>query len=107
VLIAHAGVLCGVWYFSRGINGLLLLNALLAAAVLLYAVGRARYIAAALDWPYMGLIVFEISALVAAYLAFRGNASAVICSYVAFGIHAVVSIAAVLFAFTFKMTRLM
>jgi hypothetical protein len=106
VLIAHVGVLCGIWYSPRGINWLLSLNILLASAVLIYAATRVRYIIASMDWPYVGLIVFELGVLTAAVCAVRESRPAVICSYVVFGLHSLASVGAVVFAFTFKITRL-
>ena len=106
VLIAHVGVLGGMWYSPRGINGMLALNVLLASVILVYTATRMRYIIAAMDWPYFGLIAFELCMLTASMLAFRESRPAIICSYVAFGLHLCVSVAAVVFAFTFKMNRM-
>lgn len=107
VLLAHAGILVGVWYSPRGLGYLLSLNAAIAAAVLLYAASRARYIFAAMDWPFLGLVVLELLVLLGVYFAFRGSRLAVVSSYVAFGLHTCISIGAVLFAFLFKINRLM
>ena len=107
LVIAHVASLLGVWFAPRGVNFLLGLNAVIALGVLIYAASRARFILAAHDWPYLGLIVFESLVLTGAIWAFRDNEIARICSYVAFGLHALASIAAVVFAFTFKFTRLM
>ena len=106
LLLAHLGALIGVWFSPRGGSLLLALNAALASAVLLYTVSRARYILAAVDWPYLGLITFELLALAGALWAFMDNRPAMIWSYVAFGLHACASLAAAIFAFTFKITRL-
>ena len=86
---------------------MLLLNASVAFVVLAYAAIRAQYILAARDWPYLGLIVFELMVLAGAVWAFRNNRPAAIWSYVAFGLHGCASLGAALFAFTFKMNRLM
>lgn len=107
LVIAHVGSLLGAWFAARGINFLFGLNAIIAIAVLIYAASRTRYILAAHDWSYLGLVVFEALVLTGAILAFRDNQIARICSYVAFGLHAIASIAAVVFAFTFKLTKLM
>ena len=105
-VLAHVGVLLAVWLAPSGLRGLLLLNAFIACAVLLYAASRARYIWAARDWPYVGLIGFEVLVLAAAVFAFRGQRIAVVGSYLAFGLHGLASLAAVAYAFGFKM-RLM
>lgn len=107
MLVAQVGILGGLWCSSRGITWLLSLNILMASAVLIHATTRARYIAAAMDWPYFGLIAFELGVLMVAILAFRGSRVAAISSYVAFGLHTLASVTAVLFAFTFKIETLM
>jgi hypothetical protein len=106
-VLAHVGALLGVWLSPQGFRALLLLNAIVALAVLLYAASRARYIYAARDWPYAGLVVFELVVLGGVVWAFRDNRTAAIWSYIAFGLHGCASLAAALFAFTFKMNRLM
>ena len=108
VLAAHAAVLFAVWYSPAGFRVLLWLNTVVALGTLLYAASRARYILTARDWPYLGLIVFELAVLSGAIWAFRGNHRApAVFSSVAFGLHACASLAATVFAFTFKITRLM
>lgn len=107
VLGAHAAALVFVWTSPSGLKVLLSLNAIVAMAVLVYAASRIRYILAAKDFSYGALIVGELLVLSAAAWAFRGHRSAVIVSSVAFGLHSCASVAAVLFAFLFKMTRLM
>lgn len=79
----------------------------MACGVLLYAASRARYILAANDWPHLALVIFEFLVLAAAFWANRGSRSAMVGSYVVFGLHACASLAATLFAFFFKMTRMM
>lgn len=106
LVIAHAGILTGVWFSPRGVNFLLCLNAIIAIAILGYAASRIRYILAPLDWPYLGLIAFELLVLTVATWAFRGNQIARICSYCAFGLHGLASIVAVGYAFFLKFNRL-
>lgn len=103
VALAHVGVLLALWLSPHGSRALLILNAAVACAVLLYAVSRAPYIWAGRDWPYVGLIAFELLLLVLAVLAFRGERMAAVVSYIGFGLHGLVSLAAVAFAFAFKM----
>lgn len=107
LVLAHAGSLMGAWLAPRGIHFLLGLNAVVALAVLIYTATRARYIIASVDWPYLGLIAFKIVALSGAIWAFRDNRFATICSYIVFGLHALASVAAVIFAFAFKLNKLM
>jgi hypothetical protein len=106
-VLAHAGALIGVVCSSRGLGFLLGLNTTVALSVLLYSATRMRYILAAVDWPYLGLIAFECLVLAGALWAFKEGRAAVIGSYVAFGLHGCASIAAVIFAFTFKISKLM
>ncbi len=91
---------------ADGMKPLLALNAIVALAVLVGAGFRLRYIWAAKDWPYAGLMVFELLVLAGACWALRHQRAAEIASYVAFGLHGCISVAAVIFAFGFKLTRL-
>jgi hypothetical protein len=105
-VLAHVGALLSARLAPWGSKGLLLLNAVVALAVLGYAATRLRYILAARDWPYAALIVLELAVLLGAGWAWRGSRSAMICSAIVFGLHGCVSIAAVLFAFVVKFNRL-
>jgi hypothetical protein len=107
VVLAHVGALLAVWLSPGGFKVLLSLNTTVALAVLLYAASRAKCILAARDWQYLALILFELLVLAGAVWAFRTNRPAAIGSSVAFGLHSCASLAAAVFAFTFKMTRLM
>jgi len=107
LVTAHAGGLLGCWLVPRGIKFLPGLNAVLAVTVLIYAISRARYILASADWPFLGLTVFELLVLLGAIFAYRDNRVAQIWSYAAFGLHALGSIAALIFVFLFKLTKLM
>jgi len=107
LLTTHAGILLGFWFAPRAVNFLLGLNALLAISVLIYTGSRARTLLAPFDWPYLSLIAFELLVLIAAIWAFRGSRPALIGSYVAFGLQTLVSLTAVIFAFVFKLNRLM
>lgn len=107
LVIAHVACLIGVWGSPRGLNFLLALNASCAVAVLLYLASRAPYLIAAKDWPLLGLFLFEGAVLAGAFAAFRDSRSATIGSYIGFGLHACTSLAALAFAFVFKITKLM
>ena len=100
-------MLLGAWLSPRAIGWLLVLNALVAGATLAYAGSRTRYILAGPDWPYVGLVVFELAVLGGALWAFRSHRAAVVWSQVACALHACASLAAVVFAFGFKLTRLL
>jgi len=105
-VVAHLGILLRLWLSSDGMRPLLLLNVIVALAVLVSASFRLRYIWAAKDWPYAGLMVFELLVLAGAFWAFRHHRAAELASYVAFGLHGCISVAAVIFAFGFRITRL-
>ena len=106
LFLAHAGAMLGLWFGPRTITFMLLLNVVIAAGVLAYAASRARYSLGMYDARQTAFILFEVVVLAAAIWAFRHNRSASIASYVAFGLHFLVAFAAVVFAFTFKMSRL-
>ncbi len=106
LVVAHVGSLISVWCSPRGLSFLLALNATCAVAILLYIASRAPYVIAAKDWHMLGLFLFEAVVLTGAIFAFRDHRIATIGSYVAFGLHACATLAAVVFAFTFKITRL-
>lgn len=106
VLLAHVGAVLGLWFGPRTIGIILALNAVIAVAVLVYAASRLRYILVANDVPQIALVGFELVVFAAAIWGFRQVRPAAICSYVAFGLHFIVAIAAVIFAFAFKMTRM-
>lgn len=105
-VLAHIGVIVACWLSPSGSRALLLLNALVACVVLVSAAMRARYIWASADWPYLGFVGFELLVLAAAVFAFKGPRLAAVSSYVAFGLHCLAALAAVVYAFAFKM-RLM
>lgn len=107
VMLAHIAVGVGLGFSSRMIPVLLALNVAASIAILAYAGTRARYILAASDWPYLVLIVFEGLVLSAAMLALRDSRWAMVLSYVVFGLHACASVAGVVFAFAFRITKLM
>jgi hypothetical protein len=107
LVVAHTGGLIGIYGSPRGLKFLLTLNATCAAVILLYTVSRASYLIAAKDWLMVGLFVVEGAVLAAALAAFRNHPIATIASYVAFGLHAFACLGATVFAFTFKLTKLM
>jgi hypothetical protein len=106
LFLAHLGALLGLWYGPRTITFMLGLNAVIAALALAYAANRARYMFVLANARESALILIELLILVSAIWAFRHNRTAIISSYVGFGLHFLVTAAAVIFAFAFKMTRL-
>ena len=106
VFLAHVGALLGLWYGPRTIMIMLALNAAIAALALAYAANRARYIFVMANARESAFILIELVIVASAIWAFRHNRAAIIASYVGFGLHILVALAAVIFAFAFKMTRL-
>ncbi len=105
-LLTHLGTLGGVFCSPRGLKILFALNATVACVLLLYATTRARYILAAADWPYLGLVAFELLVLTGALWAFREGRLAILGSYVAFGIHVCAILALLVFVCVVKFDRM-
>lgn len=106
LLIGHVGATLGLWYGPRSATVLVSVNGLVSLGVLVYVIRRTPYILAAKDWSQIALAAFELVVLACAIWALRHNRAAIIASYISFGIHFLVAIAAVVFAFTFKVNRL-
>ena len=106
LFLAHVGALLGLWYGPHTIRIMLALNAVIAVSALVYAASRARYTFFMANARDSALILIELLILASAIWAFRHNRAAIISSYVGFGLHFLVALAAVIFAFGFKMTRL-
>ena len=93
-----------VWTRYRGAMLLLVVNALTAMTVAVYDVIPVRYVLE--DERLMAIVAFEVAAVIAALMAMRGVRPALYFSYAVFGINLCVVIAAVYFAFFFRITRL-
>lgn len=106
ILAAHIAALLAAVVFRRGPGTMLALNLTVCACVLLIASARARFAIAAVDWPYLAMVVIEIAAVVAAIAGLRHDRAGVIVSWIVFSLHGLAAAAAVGFAFLFKMTRL-
>jgi len=102
VLVIYLAVLA--WSVRDGKTPLLLVNMATALALGVYNAFPLRYLTS--DAREMVIVVFEALALIAAIFAFRGARPALQWSFAVFGIHLCVGIAAVFFAFCFRITRL-
>ena len=102
VLVVYLFVL--VWSRYRGATLLLIVNALTAVTIIVYDLIPIRYVLE--DVRLMAIVALEASALIAALIAVRGSRAALYFSYAVFGINLCVVIAAMYFAFFFRMTRL-
>ena len=105
LLAAHLAVLV-LALLRRGPPVALWLTAADAAAVLGWQALHPRAFRAPVDWPVVALAGFEVLVLAVVVLAGRGGrlAGAAVC--VAFALHLVASGLAVVFALTFRITRL-
>jgi len=106
VLAAHLLALGAVFTGAHRNGPMLLLNAAVALAVLVYVAAHPKAFAYGIDWQVVGLAVFEAFALGAAILAWRGMGAALIASRGVFALHLAASAAAVAFALLFRITRL-
>jgi len=105
-LLAHLIAIALVWRSPGTLAPVFVVNAVAALSVLGYAFSRAHYFLAARDWSYGGLVVFELVVVAFAMVAAQGNRSAILGSYAALGVHTCVGAAAVVFALTFRLTKL-
>jgi len=96
-LLAHLGVLA--WW--RNGMALLLLNAVVALAVLAYQAPRLSLtLSPPMDGQMLGLIGFEVAVLLVSIVGARRLA------WLGFALHLCVSLAALAFVLTFQMDRL-
>lgn len=93
-----------VWSRYRGAMLLLVVNALTAMTVIVYDLIPIRYVLE--DQRLMAIVAFEALAVIAVLAALRSNRPALYFSYAVFAINLCVVIAAVYFAFFFRITRL-
>ncbi len=93
-----------VWSRYRGAMLLLVVNALTAMTVIVYDLIPIRYVLE--DERLMAIVAFEALAVIAVLAALRSNRPALYFSYAVFAINLCVVIAAVYFAFFFRITRL-
>jgi hypothetical protein len=105
VLLAHVAAVA-IAVLRRQSRPALSLNLVVAGATLVYLATDWRWLRAPLDLQVAGLAAFEVLVLAVALLALARHRAAVIGSWVAFGLHAVASALAVVFALTFRITRL-
>jgi hypothetical protein len=90
----------------RDLTAVVLLNALGAAGVLLDHAPEFGLIVRGLDWNFLLLLSFELAALATSVLWFAWRAPSWLV-WTAFSVHALLSLALLIFAFTFKLNRLM
>ena len=103
LVVTHLAAALCLWYGPRSPTFLLSLNTLVASIVVAYAASRLRYILAGFDRRFMAFFLVELLILICAICALKGNGPALKFSYVAFVVHSIMVLGAVVFAFTFKM----
>ncbi len=114
VLVAHIVVLIASIARKRAIRAMFALNLVFACLVILYLATRIashpaliRQIRDGVDAVSVPIIALELVAAVASVLAFRRVRFAFPLSWLAYGLHGLVSAGAVAFAMTFKLSALM
>lgn len=84
-----------------------ILNLAVACVALIVLVRDLRWLRAPIDWQVAVLVALEVLILLIAVLALRaGYRAAIVGSWIAFGLNFLASGLAVIFVFTFKVTRL-
>jgi hypothetical protein len=105
LVLAHA--VAGFWAWRRGdLIPVLALNALFAAMVLIYQAPRLAMSIVSQDTAVLGLLAFEALGLVGSVVALCGLSVPRSLVWLVFGANAVISAAFMLFAFTFRITKL-
>jgi len=106
MLASCIGVLFWAFALRRGMVPILLVNMLTASLVLAYQAPRLFITIRTGDVPVIALIVFELSTLTLAALALGGTRVFLFASMAAFAVNGLAGLAAAIFAFSFRMTRL-
>jgi hypothetical protein len=105
VLLAHVTALA-IAASRRRARPALSLNLVVAGATLVNLATDWRWLRPPLDVQVAGLAAFELLVLAMALLALAHHRPAVVGSWIAFGLHGLASVLAVVFVLTFKITRL-
>lgn len=105
VLAAHVAALVAAIVRHNAVP-ILALNLVAGAAILLALAANHSWATAPIDWQLAAMAVFEIVAACLALAGFRRLRLARPLSCAVFGVHLLASAALVLFALTFKITRL-
>ena len=103
---AHVAALLLAFVAKRGALPLLAVNGAVAVGLLLQIGAHGHLFDEPLDWQRLALAAFELLAIALAFAGYARSIAARYASCAIFGIHFLASIAAMVFALTFKMTRL-
>jgi hypothetical protein len=106
LLAAHLAVLGLAIAWRNARPAVIWLNAVDAACALVWLSIHPLWIRLPPDWLVLGWAVFELIALAVSALALRRVRAAVVVAWAALGLHTLAAALAVLFALTFRITRL-
>ena len=106
VIIVLAQVAILAWGWRRGVTPILWVNVILASAVILYNVTQIPTAIRFQDSVLLGFILFELGVLAVSVAAPSGLPIPAWLVWAAFAVNFVLSVALMVFALTFKMTRL-
>ena len=105
LVLAHG--IAGFWAWRRGdLIPVLVLNVVFAATILIYRAPGLPAAIAAQDVAVLVLLAFEALALTGSVAALCGWAMPRGLVWLVFAVHALLSVALMVFAFTFRITRL-
>jgi hypothetical protein len=105
-LVAHVAILVAAVVTRRGGVALAALSLVVSCGVLVFALAHPHWLAAPVDWQVAGLVLFELAAAAAAIAAIGRVRFARWAVYAVFAVHGLAFAGAVIFALTFKLTRL-
>lgn len=105
-VVAQLGILLWATAWRGGIKPILVVNLIIAGAVLLYNATRLPAAIQYQDYPLIGLILFEFATLIASAGALYGVRVPSWLIWIAFAVNFLLCIALMLFILTFRMTRL-
>ena len=106
LVLAHAGALLGTAAFGKGIKPVLLVNLTVAAAVLVEKTPRLGIAIGYAGYHSLSLWAFELSTLLTSAAALLGRRIPAPVVWVPFSFNFLLSAALLVFALTFRMTRL-
>jgi hypothetical protein len=106
IVLAHCGALLWAAGFRKGIKPLLVVNLLLAAAIVVYNIGALGPAIAHNDYAIMSLAGFELITLLSSICAFAGIRVPSWIIWIGFGVNFLLAVALMAFVLSFKMTLL-
>jgi hypothetical protein len=105
-VVAQLGILLWATVWRGGTKPILVVNLIIAGAVLLYNATRLPTAIEYQEYPLIGLMLFELAAFVASAGALYGFRIPSWLLWIAFSVNFLLCIALMLLILTFRMTRL-